>query len=353
VPTYKDSERGTWYASFYHTDWKGVKHKKKKRGFKTQREAKEYEREFLSVEQKSCDMLFSSLVEEYFADMKTRLRETTIQGKQNIFNTKITPFFGRLAVNQITAATVRKWQNEMLKGDYAPTYVKSIHNQLSAIFNYAVRYYGLGVNPCRITGSIGKKDAESMLIWTVDEFKKFIACEDKAAANLAFEVLFWTGIRSGELLALTPKDILPTKEINIDKTFTRYKGADVVTEPKTPKSKRVVPIPDFLYEHIHAYLNLLHKPGDDERIFYFTRSLLSAEIRRCSKLAGVKQIRTHDLRHSHASFLIEKGYDIFLISERLGHEKVETTMNTYGHLYPGKQKKMVGELQKFREEEWD
>jgi integrase len=114
-----------------------------------------------------------------------------------------------------------------------------------------------------------------------------------------------------------------------------------------------VPIPDFLYEHIHTYLNSLYKPGDDERIFYFTKSLLSTEIQRCSKLAGVKQIRTHDLRHSHASFLIEKGYDIFLISERLGHEKVETTMNIYGHLYPGKQKKMVMELQKFREEEWD
>lgn len=352
MPAYKDKERGTWYAMFYYTDWQGVKHKKKKRGFKTQREAKEFERDFLANEQKDCDVTFKTLVEEYFADMKTRLRETTIVNKQYLFDTKITPYLGKLKIKDITPTSIRKWQNEvLLSGDYSQTYIKTINNQLSAVFNYAVRYYDLAKNPCHIAGSVGKKNADEMNIWTQDEFEQFIAAEDKPPTKLAFEILYWTGMRSGELLALTPADILPDKSISINKSFARLNNEDIISEPKTPKGNRNVPIPDFLYDEIQEYTSSVYKIEPDERIFYFTKSHLTTEMKRCCELSGVKRIRVHDLRHSHASMLINEGCNVLLVSERLGHENIETTLNTYAHLFPNKHRELADNLNKKRNSE--
>lgn len=348
MPVYKDEDRGTWYASFYYTDWMGNRKLKKKRGFKTQREAKEFEREFLNKEERDCDITFEFLVDEYFKDLSTRLKKTTIAIKRDIFNTKILPYMKNLKISQITPTTIRLWQNEILKGGYAPTYQKTIHNQLSAILNYAVKYYNMHNNPCRITGSIGKKNADSMKIWTLDDYKKFIALEKKPAAFVAFEILFWCGLREGELLALTPADITEDKKIHITKTFVRVDGEDLVTPPKTPKSIRDVPIPDFLYNEIQDYIAKLYGIQPQDKLFYFTKGFIGKEIRRLHEKAGVERIRTHDLRHSHASLLIDMGYSIFLISERLGHENVETTMNTYGHLYPNKHQEMVDGLEKLK-----
>ena len=281
--------------------------------------------------------------------MEQRLHETTIHNKRYIFDTKITPYLGRLKIKDITATTIRKWQNEvLLSDDYSQTYIKTINNQLSAVLNYAVKYYDLPNNPCKKAGSVGKKNADEMNIWTQEDFEKFIAVEDKPASKLAFEILFWTGMRSGELLALTPADILPDKSITINKSFTRLEGRDIVSEPKTPKSNRIVPIPDFLYNEIYDYMNTVYKIEPEERIFYFTKYHLSSEIKRCAKLAGIQPIRVHDLRHSHTAMLIEKGYNILLISERLGHENVETTLNTYGHLYPNKHRELADDLQNMR-----
>ena len=348
MPAYKDEERGTWYALFYYTDWMGNRKRKKKRGFKTLREAKEFEREFLNKEERDTDISFEFLVEEYFKDLSTRLKKTTILGKREIFDTKILPYMKNLKINQITPTTVRMWQNEILKAGYAPTYQKTIHNQLSAVLNYAVKYYHLPNNPCHITGSIGKKNAEAMKIWTLEDYKKVIALENKPAAFLAFEILFWCGLREGELLALTPEDISEDKKIHITKTFVRVNGEELITPPKTPKSVRDVPIPDFLYVEIRDYISRLYGIQPQDRLFYFTKGFIGKEINRLYKKAGVQRIRTHDLRHSHASLLIDMGYSIFLISERLGHENVETTMNTYGHLYPNKHKEMVDNLEKLK-----
>lgn len=348
MPVYKDEERGTWYASFYYTDWMGKKKLKKKRGFKTQREAKEFERQFLNKEERDCDISFGYLVDEYFKDLSTRLKKTSIAGKKEIFDTKILPYMKDLKISQITPTTVRLWQNEILKGGYAPTYQKTIHNQLSAVLNYAVKYYNLPNNPCRIAGSIGKKNADSMKIWTLDEYKKVIALEHKPAAYVAFEILFWCGLREGELLALTPADITEDKIIHITKTFVRVDGEDLITPPKTPKSIRDVPIPNFLYDEIQDYISKLYGIQPQDKLFYFTKGFMGREINRLSSKAGVQRIRTHDLRHSHASLLIDMGYSIFLVSERLGHENVETTMNTYGHLYPNKHQEMIDGLEKLK-----
>ena len=154
MPATRDGK--TWRYQFYYEDWQGVRHKKNKRGFKTKAEAEEWERNFRQQQRKDLDINFENFVEIYFADVENRLRESTIKNKRYVFDLKVTPYFKKKKMCEIKTSDIRAWQNELIKQGYAPTYLKSINNQLAALFNYAVRYYDLNDNPCRKAGSIGK-----------------------------------------------------------------------------------------------------------------------------------------------------------------------------------------------------
>ena len=342
----KDKKTGKWLIQYRYTDWQGKRRKSTKRGFATKREAEEWLRNFLITQKADFDMKFEDFWKMYCADMETRLREHTMRTKKYIVELKILPYFGDKRVNDITAADIRQWQNELIKMGYSPTYLKTINNQLSAIFNYAVRYYDLKSNPCAKAGSMGKSKAEKMDFWTVEEFRKFIdSVMNKRLSYMAFMTLYWTGMRLGELLALNPKDVdLEKRTISITKSYQRLGKKDVITPPKTPKSKRVITIPEFLAADIKDYMDSLYDLQENDRLFPITKYYLEHEMQRGIKESGVKRIRVHDLRHSHASMLIELGFSPLEIANRLGHEKVETTLNTYAHLYPNKQTKLAERL---------
>ena len=342
----KDKKTGKWLIQYRYTDWQGKRRKSTKRGFATKREAEEWLRNFLITQKADFDMKFEDFWKMYCADMETRLREHTMRTKKYIVELKILPYFGNKRVNDITAADIRQWQNELIKMGYSPTYLKTINNQLSAIFNYAVRYYDLKSNPCAKAGSMGKSKAEEMDFWTGEEFRKFIdSVMNKRLSYMAFMTLYWTGMRLGELLALNPKDVdLKKRTISITKSYQRLGKKDVITPPKTPKSKRVITIPEFLAADIKDYIDSLYELRENDRLFPITKYYLEHEMQRGIKESGVKRIRVHDLRHSHASMLIELGFSPLEIANRLGHEKVETTLNTYAHLYPNKQTKLAERL---------
>lgn len=342
----KDKKTGKWLIQYRYTDWQGKRRKSTKRGFATKREAEEWLRNFLITQKADFDMKFEDFWKMYCADMETRLREHTMRTKKYIVELKILPYFGNKRVNDITAADIRQWQNELIKMGYSPTYLKTINNQLSAIFNYAVRYYDLKSNPCVKAGSMGKSKAEEMDFWTGEEFRKFIdSVMNKRLSYMAFMTLYWTGMRLGELLALNPNDVdLEKRTISITKSYQRFGKKDVITPPKTPKSKRVITIPEFLAADIKDYMDSLYDLQENDRLFPITKYYLEHEMQRGIKESGVKRIRVHDLRHSHASMLIELGFSPLEIANRLGHEKVETTLNTYAHLYPNKQTKLAERL---------
>lgn len=352
MPSYYDEKTKTWYCKFYYTDYTGTRKQKKKRGFKLQREAKEWERSFLETKNHDVNIKFKNFIPKYFEDAENRLKESTLENKKHIITLKILPFFSDMVLSEITPLNVRQWQNELLNyrdennKPYSQTYLKSIQNQLSAIFNYAVRYYNLKENPCLKAGPLGKKHADKMLIWTMEEFQQFIRAEEKPDLYTAFTILYFTGMRSGELLALTWKDIdLENNMIRINKTYQRIKKKDVITVPKTPCSIRNIVIFDYLADIIKSYKEKIYHPHVNDRIFPFTKHRLGYEMTRICEKTGVKKIRIHDLRHSHASLLIELGFSPLLIAERLGHENVETTLNTYAHLYPNKQVELAAKLQ--------
>lgn len=347
MPAYKDEQRGTWYCCFYYTDWQGKRQKKLKRGFTRQRDAKEFEREFLEKMQGTPNMSFGSLVSLYITDMENRLRKTTMANKKHIIMTKLLPYWEKQTLANIKPTNIREWQNTLIKQGYADTYLKSINNQLCAILNYGVKYYGLRENPCHKAGSMGKKKADEMLFWTREEYLKFSAAiQNNPQIHMAFQILYWCGIREGELLALTRADIdFDQQKLSINKSYQRLGSEDIISAPKTPKSNRVVDMPTFLCDELKAYLSLLYDQGLDSRIFPLTKSILYREMVAGCKASGVKKIRIHDLRHSHASLLVELGYSPLLIAERLGHENIETTLNTYSHLYPNKQSELAKALE--------
>ncbi len=142
MPAYKDEKTSKWKVEFAYKDWTGKRRRVHKRGFERKKDALEYEREFLASQAMSPDMTFASLVELYNEDMAGRIKRTTKKNKAWLMNTHILPFFAEFQINKITPAHVRKWQSDLIAKGYKPTYLKTINNQLSAVMNYAVRFYG-------------------------------------------------------------------------------------------------------------------------------------------------------------------------------------------------------------------
>ena len=334
MPVYKDAKRGTWYCRFRYTDWRGKRIETTKRGFLTKREAKEYE-ESAKRDKTTAALTFGELYKLYMEDMRQRLKASTMQTKESAIKLYILPYFQSLPIENITAASVRKWQREILAKDFSPTFRKMIQNQLSAVMNYAVKYYGLKQNPVPIAGSMGKAHAGEMDFWTLDEFQRVIACEDNPAYRAAFLLLFWLGLRCGEMLALTGKDIdYKKKTVRINKTFYAVTGnKDNITPPKTAGSIRTISAPSVVLDAIKDHISHLYGYQPEQRLFPIHSASFRRRLVAISKKAGLKPIRLHDLRHSHASYLINKNIPIKLISQRLGHENVETTLRTYAHLY--------------------
>ena len=351
MAVYKEDKTGTWRVIYRYTDWNGERKQTQKRGFKTRREAQAWEHEQLNKKNADLDMKFKSFVELYTADVKTRLKENTWATKEHIIRTKLEPYFGKLKMCAITRQQIITWQNEPTNyrdeqgKAYSPVYLKTVNNQLSAIFNHAVKYYNLRENPCKKAGSMGKKKNREMQFWTKEEYLKFAgAMMDKPLSYYAFEMLYWCGLREGELLALTPSDFdFEKRTVSITKSYQRLNGQDLITTPKTEKSNRVITMPKFLSDEIQDYLKMLYDIEPDARMFTVTKSYLYREMERGAKEAGVKRIRVHDLRHSHVSLLIDMGFSATAIADRVGHESIEITYN-YAHLFPSKQTEIADRL---------
>ncbi|MCQ2492070.1 MAG: site-specific integrase [Lachnospiraceae bacterium] len=357
MAVYKDKWNGykgnSWRVACYYTDWKGIRRKHEKRGFATKKEALAYEREFLAKKTKDINMGFGMFVDIYMDDLKPQIKASTFATKENIINTHIRPYFENKSLSEVTSTDVLQWQNALLglrdgngKG-YSPTYLRTIQNQLNAIFNHAVKYYDLPKNPCIVNKKMGRAKAQEMLFWTKEEYLQFSeVMKDKPISYYAFQILYWTGIRCGELLALTKADFdLEKRILRINKNFQVIKGEKMIVSPKTEKGNRLIDLPEFLCVEMEEFFDSLYKVDENSRIFAVTKSYLHHEMDRGCRISGVKRIRIHDLRHSSCALLINLGYSPIQIAERLGHESVTIT-ERYSHLYPSVQREMANSLDK-------
>ena len=354
---FKNKDNGTWIVQFRYVDWRGENKQVFKRGFATKKEAQAWEREFLMEKQADINMSFESFVGLYEKDIKPKIKLNTWITKESIIKQKILPYFQKRKLSEITAKDIIDWQNEIREltdchgRPLSKTYLKTVHNQLSAIFNHAIRYYGLQINPAQKAGNMGVEEKKEMLFWTKDEYTKFSeAMMDKPISYYAFEMLYWCGIREGELLALTPADFnFDRGTVSINKSYQRINKQDVITTPKTPKSIRVIQMPKFLCDEMQDYFKMFYSLDSDSRIFPISKNYLHREMARGSKATGVKRIRIHDLRHSHVSLLIDMGFTALAIADRVGHESIDITFR-YAHLFPTRQIEMADKLDMMRSE---
>ena len=201
----KNQKSNTYEVRTYYKDWTGVRKQKTKRGFKRKCDAQEWERAFKLKENLSLDMYFEDFVDLYLNDIKSRIKYNTWLTKKHIVEKKILPYFSKKKLQEIKPSDIRQWQNTMMnyrnkqREGYSQVYLKTIHNQLSAILNHAVNFYDLKSNAARKAGSMGKERTKEMLFWTKEEYMKFIeAVADKPISFYAFEILYWCGVRMGD-----------------------------------------------------------------------------------------------------------------------------------------------------------
>ncbi len=352
MPAYKEKD-GTWSSSFHYNDWTGANKRKHKRGFKTKKEAQAYELNFKLAARADMSMKLKDFVEIYFGDKEHELKERTKKNKRYMIDAYVVSYFGEKAINQISPSDIIAWQNDIKKNNkFSEAYLRMLQNQLTALFTHAERIYGLKDNPCKRVKKMGSSDDRSLDFWTIEEYQQFIDTFELGSMHrLMFEILFWTGIREGELLALTKNDIDITQhKLNITKTYYRVDGEDIITTPKTQNSVRSIDLPKFLVEEILDYYKRLYRYPNNERLFGITAKALQELMKRHIKKADVKKIRVHDLRHSHCAYLIHQGVQPLIIKERLGHKDIKITLNTYGHLYPSEQRKVASLLDDLQKE---
>lgn len=349
MSVFKDNFTKTWACKFRYTNFQGETKQFKKTGFSTKKEAEKFEHTQKDKLQCSSGYTFQALFNYYIEDCSARFKPTTVRGKQTTVEKHILPFFKDMKIDDISTKTIRTWQTQLLNNEknYSQTYLKTVNAQLSAILNFAVRVYGLKQNPCSLVGRIGKPNAEKMQFWTIEEFDKFISVfDDKPMEKAMFYILFFGGLRRGEMLALYASDFdFTNNTISVSKNYAHVNGEDLILTPKTESSKRIVSMPPMVMSVIRNYIEKLYQPKPNERVFPCSWTQLRREMNNGIEQSGVKKIRVHDLRHSHASMLMNMNVPIKQISERLGHTDIKITLGIYAHLYKEKEQLLVDKLQ--------
>lgn len=345
MPIYKDEHNGTWFVQFSYTDWTGSYKSVKKRGFKTRKEAVKWESEArLSVEG-NTDMTFRVFVEtQYLPYITKRVKESTMQTKMNILNKHILPYFGDRVLKEIDTKDIIKWHDTLLevvdektKKKYKPVFLKTVHNQLTACFNHAVRFFGLPRNPAALVGNLGSDTDIKTNCWSLEQMKAFSKYMQQYPRYFYyFELLLWLGIREGEGLALTPRDInWEEKTLSISKTYYVLNGEEHITSPKTRTSNRIIPLPDFLVEELREYMKLLYDVGPDDRLFCLSKSKVTMMLKKAARDLGLPEIRVHDLRHSSLTAMLGSSARIppHVVAKLAGHSSMQI-LNRYTHVLP-------------------
>ena len=340
----KDEERNTWYVRIKVKDTFGKSKEIWKRGFKSKREASEWEAEQKKIRRGSTEMTFASFCTGIFLPyMENRIKHSSYITYESIVKRELIPVFGDFPLEAITPAQITQWENMLrkqtgvrYKRPKSLRYLQDTYKMLSMIFKHAIRYYGLASNPAAIAGNFQGTEPRRVGYWTLDEFKQFYkTVEDKEPKYaLPFAILYWLGLREGELYVLTSKDFnFEKKTVTISKTGYKSLGVEYTTEPKTVHSNRTISVPAFLSEQIQDYLKTHQPNSDDEPLFHITGSTLRRAFHRLAAAAGLKEIRLHDLRRSHCSLLVDQGFSLTAIAKRLGHNSTTVTA-LYADLFP-------------------
>lgn len=344
MTAYKDEKTNTWMARFYYTDWKGVRKQKKKRGFEKKKDAQAYEADFIAKAEQKPEMTLRALSEEFLADYKVRRSANSYKLAETNSRLHILPDLGDLSLEDITPLTIRIWQNKLKESGKAPGTISSINITLQTMFSFAVRFYGLTPNPFDKVEPLKQPEPKKEFIEHPTWLKLYAVMTTKHDRAI-FSLLYWSGMRVGEVQGLSLKDInFDTNTVNINKQYSSDRKE--MTELKTKGSRRVITIPDLCMEVVKDYITSYLEPPMYPFAIKTARGLNEKLERYCAK-AEIDRISVHVLRHSHASLLIKEGAAVNLISERLGHTTPSVTLRVYAHVYENQDSELAGKLNDF------
>ena len=358
----KKVSNGTYYfrANLGYSSVTGKQIQKYRSGFKTKKEAREEYSKLLlmpveEITAKKNVVTFKTFIEDtYLPWYKTQVKESTYINRQSTIQ-KHFSYFYKMPIDEIEPINVQNWQLKLAK-EFSPNYIRVLQGMLSIAFDRAIILGLAKKNPSRMIGYIKSKKTK-VDFWTLEEFQKVISLLYKGDYYehylfISFWLLFMTGMRIGEAAALQWSDIdFETGMLNIDKTLY-YKSSDEYkfVEPKTQASVRTIYIDADTIRELQAWREVQQKvlKGCGFVMSYngipTSKHTLPRALEKLAGLAGVHRIKIHALRHSHASLLISMGENPLLIKERLGHEKIQTTLGTYGHLYPNSNLEVANKL---------
>lgn len=328
-----------------------------RRGIKTYKEAKEVLNEITNLENQVIDVTdnpsITKVIEDYLEHSRMYDKPSTYEKKCNIFRNHISKYFKKFRIRDVTKKEVAEFRNLLAEHDISNNYKRYILTALKTFFNYCMKQELIYKNPA-ITVDNFKKEKITMKFWTINEFKNFIENVDDKIYYTFFYLMYFTGIRRGEALALTWEDIdFYSSKLHITKTCTHvHKQGYVITKPKTSESNRIIHLNNKLLSVLEEYKLHVVSEGlnlHDTRLFrvndnILPKTTLDRNFNKYIEISNVKKIRVHDFRHSHVALLIHLKQDILSISKRLGHSDVSITLNNYGHLYDEADKKVANVL---------
>lgn len=357
MPVYQNKQTKRWKYRVYANDIFGNRKQFEKGGFATKREAQFAERELLSQDRVGeCNLTFEELWELYKEHISLKMKAQSYRKTLSKFKNHILPYFKDYKVKNINATIYTKWQRIIEEKGFKYKYNASIHGSMVTILNYAVQFHGLKNNIASQVGNFKRKyDLQtSVNFWTLEEFNTFINVMPNDVYKAFFTTLYYTGLRQGECLALTWKDF--NKDyLDIYKTISKEKlnGEYIVNTPKTQKSIRRIKLDDNLIQVLNELKEKAKQfEGFEEDWYIFgcinplSPSTIGRKRDKYCAISGIKKIKIHELRHSHASLLLSYGVPITVISQRLGHSNITMTLDTYSHLIPQDEDKAINILNK-------
>ena len=365
--SFKQIARKKWAVRFYYQNPDTGKRSEKKLFGKSKNECIKLQDKFLKeLEEKKEQLTYNTknitmneMYPEYF-----KFKEQSCKGSSAVTNKSrieghILPFFGEKKIFDITVKEVIQWKDSINTKGFSLEYSKALYNTLTNMFSYAMTHLNLQKNPATQAGNFKRPDEikEKTQYWTYEQFKNFYSVINNDLWRVFFATLYFTGMRKGEIQALKWSDTdLSKKAIRIEKTLTRKtteeeKKAGIwykLTPPKTKASIRTILIPDAVVNLLTKHYNKESKiDGFNQDCFVFgtSRFLSDTSIDRYknkySVLANVPKIKIHDFRHSHASYLINNGANIMVVSTHLGHSDIKETLNTYSHMFPNFENQII------------
>ena len=358
---YKTKKGQRWLVQYYVKDpLTGKSKPKTKRGFLTKGEAIDFIDNLKDELKSGVNVLakktFEEVYIEWMREEEKKWEESTVDIKKSKFESRILPKFKKLLIDEITEEYCQAFIESLEKE------IKSARDygiQLNLVFKYAKRKRYIGNNPMEyiVYAKTRKENGESEDepfdgFWTKEEVNRFLEIAEtntEFKTYVLFRLALYSGLRKGELLALTEDDLLEdTKEVYVRKTLYWKKGnVYELLDPKTKKSIRKVKLDDETWELLQKLIlannKLILSFGMRNKIkdkFLFMRDgfrplrlaypneVLTSMCRRF----GFTEIKFHGLRHTHASMLFAAGASMKEVQERLGHSRIDTTMNIYTHL---------------------